>query len=128
VDEQRGDRLTRGRRIRDRIMGPGVPPGTPATQELAPHFSQWVYESVFADLYDRPPLELKTRVLLTMVTFSVQGRMAQLRGYIRAALNVGWTREEIIEAIVQLAPYQGVPATHDSLAAAKEVFDAVKKE
>jgi len=51
-----------------------------------------------------------------------------LRGYIRAALNVGWTREEIIEAIVQLAPYQGVPATHDSLAAAKEVFDAVKKE
>ncbi|MGH2397803.1 MAG: carboxymuconolactone decarboxylase family protein [bacterium] len=127
MDEQRGDRLTRGRRMRERIMGPGVPPGTPATQELAPHFSHWVYESVFADLYDRPQLDLKTRVLLTMVALSVQGRIPQLRGYIKAALQAGWKREEIIEAIVQLAPYQGVPATHDALAAAKEVFDAGKK-
>ena len=79
---------------------------------------------MFGDLYARPQLDLKTRVLLTLVALSVQGRMAQLRGYIGASLNLGWTREEIIEAIVQLAPYQGVPATHDALAAAKEVFDA----
>jgi 4-carboxymuconolactone decarboxylase len=110
--------------MREQIMGPGVPPGTPATQELAPFFSSWVYESVFGDFYTRPQLDLKTRVFITMVALSVQGRMSQLRGYIGASLNQGWTREEIIEALVQLAPYQGVPATHDALAAAKEVFDA----
>ena len=120
----REDRLSLGVRTRERIMGPGVAPGTPATQELAPFFSRWVYESVFGDLYARPQLDLKTRVLLTLVALSVQGRMAQLRGYIGASLNLGWTREEIVEAIVQLAPYQGVPATHDALAAAKEVFDS----
>jgi 4-carboxymuconolactone decarboxylase len=118
------DRLARGRKSRERIMGPGVPPGTPATQELAPFFSRWIYESIFADLYTRPGLDLKTRVLVTMVALSVQGRIAQLRGYIGASLNQGWTREQIIEALVQLAPYQGVPLTHDALAAAKEVFDA----
>ncbi len=118
------DRLARGRKSRERIMGPGVPPGTPATQELAPFFSRWIYESVFGDLYTRPELDLKTRVLITMVALSVQGRTAQLRGYIGASLNQGWTREEIIEALVQLAPYQGVPLTHDALVAAKEVFDA----
>lgn len=121
---QGGDRMSRGRRMRERIMGAGVPPGTPATQELAPFFSSWIYESVFGDLYTRPQLDLKTRVLITLVAFSVQGRMGQLRGYVGAALRQGWTREEIIEAIVQLAPYQGVPATHDALAAAKEVFDS----
>lgn len=105
-------------------MGAGVAPGTPATQELAPFFSRWIYESVFGDLYARPQLDLKTRVLITLVALSVGGRIAQLRGYIGAALRQGWTREEIVEAIVQLAPYQGVPATHDALAAAKEVFDA----
>jgi 4-carboxymuconolactone decarboxylase len=108
--------------MREQIMGPGVPPGTPATQELAPFFSRWIYESVFT-LYGRPQLDLKTRVLITLVTLSVQGRIPQLRGYIGAALRQGWSREEIVEAIVQLAPYQGVPATHDALAAAKEVFD-----
>jgi 4-carboxymuconolactone decarboxylase len=123
---EREERLNLGRRMREQIMGPGVTPGTPATQELAPFFSRWVYESVFGDLYGRPQLDLKTRVLLTLVALSVQGRTAQLRGYIGASLNLGWTREEIVEAIVQLAPYQGVPATHDALAAAKEVFDSQK--
>lgn len=118
------ERLARGRKMREQIMGAGVPPGTPATQELAPFFSRWVYESVFGDFYSRPQLDLKTRVLITLVALSVQGRTAQLRGYIGAALTQGWTREEIIEAIVQLAPYQGVPATHDALASAKEVFDS----
>ena len=118
------DRLTRGREVREQIMGAGVAPGTPATQQLAPFFSRWIYESVFGDLYTRSQLDLKTRVLITLVALSVQGRSAQLRGYVGAALRHGWTREEIVEAIVQLAPYQGVPLTHDALAAAKEVFDS----
>lgn len=108
-------------------MGPGVPPGTPATQELAPFFSQWIYESVFGDLYARPHLDLKTRVMITLVALSVQGRMAQFRGYVKAALRHGWTREQIVEAIVQLAPYQGVPGTHDALAAAKDVFTSAEQ-
>jgi 4-carboxymuconolactone decarboxylase len=123
VNEGEG-RLTRGRKMRERIMGAGLLPGTPATQELAPFFSQWIFESVFGDLYTRPKLDLKTRVMLTVVALSVGGRIAQLRGYIGAALRLGWTREEIVEAIVQLAPYQGVPMTHDALAVAKEVFDS----
>lgn len=121
------DRLQRGRAMRERIMGPGVAPGTPATQELAPFFSRWIYESVFGDLYTRPQLDVKTRVLVTLVALSVQGRMGPFRGYIGAALRHGWTREEIIETIVQLAPYQGVPATHDALATAKDVFDAQQR-
>jgi 4-carboxymuconolactone decarboxylase len=120
------ERLARGKKLREQMMGPGVAPGTPATQELAPFFSQWIYESVFGDLYGRPQLDLKTRVFITMVALSVQGRMPQMRGYVGASLRLGWTREEIVEAIVQLAPYQGVPATHDALAAAREVFESHK--
>lgn len=117
------ERLARGKAMRERTMGAGVPPGTPATSELAPFFSRWVYESVFGDFYAREELDLKTRVLITMVALSVQGRTASLKGYIGASLRAGWSREEIVEALVQLAPYQGVPLTHDALAAAKEVFD-----
>lgn len=120
------DRLARGKATRERVMGAGVAPGTPATGELAPYFSEWVYASVFGDVWSRPGLDLKLRVLLTMVTLSVQGRTAQLRGYVATALRHGWTKEEIVEAIVHLAPYQGVPLTHDALAVAKEVFDKEK--
>lgn len=118
------DRVGRGRAVRAKVMGSDVPPGgSGTTAEVSPFFAQWVYESVFGDFYDRPQLDLKTRVLVTMVALSVQGRTSQLKGYIGASLRHGWSRDEIVEALVQLAPYQGVPLTHDALAAAKEVFD-----
>ncbi|MEX2047752.1 MAG: carboxymuconolactone decarboxylase family protein [Chloroflexota bacterium] len=123
---EQDDRLARGRATREKVMGAGVAPGTPATGELAPFFSEWVYSSVFGDVWSRTGLDLKTRVLITMIALSVQGRGSQYRGYVGAALRHGWTKEQIVEAIVQLAPYQGVPLTHDALAIAKEVFDKEK--
>jgi 4-carboxymuconolactone decarboxylase len=106
------ERLARGRQMREQMMGPGVAPGTPATQELAPFFSRWIYESVFSDLYGRPQLDLKTRVLITMVALSVQGRMGDA-WYVSASLRLGWTREEIVEAVVSWRPIRRVPA-HDA--------------
>ncbi|HEX6016359.1 MAG TPA: carboxymuconolactone decarboxylase family protein, partial [Geminicoccaceae bacterium] len=48
----------------------------------------------------------------------------QLKVHIAGALNVGCTREEIAEVIMQMAVYAGFPATLNGLAAAKEVFAA----
>jgi 4-carboxymuconolactone decarboxylase len=41
----------------------------------------------------------------------------------RGALNRGAKREEIIETILQCAPYVGFPKTNHALKAAKDVFD-----
>jgi 4-carboxymuconolactone decarboxylase len=38
------------------------------------------------------------------------------------ALNVGCTREEIIEIITQMAVYAGFPAALNGMAVAKDVF------
>jgi len=46
----------------------------------------------------------------------------QLKVHIHAALNVGVTREEIVETIMQMAVYAGFPAALNGLMAAKEVF------
>lgn len=116
------DRRDRGKRKREDVSGPGKP-GTPATQELAPYFSSWVLENVFGNLWSRPALGDKTRVLITLTALAVREQPHQLKGYIGSALRTGWTREEIVEALVHLAPYAGVPAVHNALAVAKEVFD-----
>ena len=44
--------------------------------------------------------------------------------HIEAGLNVGLTREEIVEVIMQMAVYAGFPAALNGLFAAKEVFAA----
>jgi 4-carboxymuconolactone decarboxylase len=48
----------------------------------------------------------------------------QLKVHIHAALNVGCTREEIIETMIQMALYAGFPAALNGLFAAEEVFAA----
>lgn len=116
------NRRERGRLKRQDISGAGQP-GTPATQELAPFFSSWVLENVFGDLWSRPALGDKNRVLVTLTALVVREQQHQLKGYVASALRVGWTREEIVEVIVHLAPYAGVPAVHNALATAKQAFD-----
>jgi 4-carboxymuconolactone decarboxylase len=46
----------------------------------------------------------------------------QLKVHIEAGLNVGLTRGEIVEVIMQMAVYAGFPAALNGLFAAKEVF------
>ena len=46
----------------------------------------------------------------------------QLKVHIQAGLNVGLTREEIVEILMQMAVYAGFPAALNGLFAAKEVF------
>ena len=45
-----------------------------------------------------------------------------IRDSIEAALNVGCTRDEIVEVFMQMAVYAGFPAALNALFAAREVF------
>jgi 4-carboxymuconolactone decarboxylase len=54
-----------------------------------------------------------------------------LKVHINGALNVGCTRQEVLEAIMQMAVYAGFPAALIGLFAAREVFqqrDSAGKE
>ncbi len=46
----------------------------------------------------------------------------QLKVHIAAGLNVGLSREEIVETIMQMAVYAGFPAALNGLFAARAVF------
>lgn len=47
-----------------------------------------------------------------------------MKVHIEAGLNVGLTRDEITEIIIQMAVYAGFPAALNGLFAAKDVFAA----
>lgn len=63
--------------------------------------------------------------LATIAALTAMGNAsAQLKVHIEAGLNVGLTRDEIIEIIMQMAVYAGFPAALNGLFAAKDVFAA----
>ena len=90
---------------------------------VAPDLLEVVFGFAFVDVIDRPGIDLKTREMLTVAALTAMGTApAQLEFHIRAAMNAGVTREEIIEIILQMAVYAGVPAFMNGIAAAKEAF------
>src|ERR1700740_1967619 len=77
----------------------------------------------FGDIYSRPGLDLRSREIATIAALTAMGNAApQLKVHIEAGLNVGISRDEVVEIIMQMAVYAGFPAALNGLFAAKEVF------
>ena len=95
-----------------------------ALKNIAPDFADMVIEFPFGDVYSRPGLDLKSREIATVAALTALGTAEpQLKVHVHGALNVGCTRQEVIEIMIQMAVYAGFPAALNGLFAAKEVFD-----
>ncbi len=73
-------------------------------------------------------LEIKDRELINVAVLTALGRLPQLKLHIPGALNVGWTREQIVEVITQMSVYAGFPAALSAAFTAKEVFDEIDRQ
>jgi 4-carboxymuconolactone decarboxylase len=92
--------------------------------DIAPDFARYLIEFPFGDIYCRPGLDLRAREIATIAALTAMGGVAaQLKVHVAAGLNVGLSRLEITEIIMQMAVYAGFPAALNGLFAAKEVFD-----
>ena len=68
-------------------------------------------------------MDLKSREIATVAALTALGNASpQLRVHIHGALNVGCTKDEIVEIIIQMAVYAGFPAALNGMFIAKEVF------
>lgn len=94
-----------------------------ALKDVAPDLGRYVIEFPFGDVYSRPGLSLRDRQVATIAALTALGSaLPQLRVHIRAGLNVGLTRAEIIEIIIQMAIYAGFPAAINAALTARDVF------
>lgn len=92
-------------------------------ETIAPAVGKYILEFAFGDIYTRPVLDLKQREMITITALLIQGDAApQLNVHINGALNVGLTKEEIIETFIQCIPYIGFPRVLNALNVAKQVF------
>lgn len=92
-------------------------------KDIAPDFARLLIEFPFGDIYSRPGLDLKSREIAVVAALPALGNaLPQLKVHIHGALNVGCTRQEVVEVIMQMAVYAGFPSALNGLFAAKEVF------
>ena len=116
-------RLERGRRVLSEIDGEAGEKVIRALADVAPDFAEYLFEFPFGDIYSRPGLDVRSREIATIAALTAMGNaLPQLKVHIAAGLNVGLSRAEIVEIIIQMSVYAGFPAALNGLFAAKEVF------
>ncbi|MBN2224400.1 MAG: carboxymuconolactone decarboxylase family protein [Deltaproteobacteria bacterium] len=118
------DRYERGLKKLAEIDGEAGERVIESLKDVAPDLARYTIEFAFGEVFSRPGLDLRSREIATVAALTALGTAApQLKVHINAALNVGCTRQEIIEIIIQMAVYAGFPAALNGAFAAKEVFD-----
>jgi 4-carboxymuconolactone decarboxylase len=117
------DLLARGREVTTALWGDRMKsaPGLPA-HALAPEFFGLVTQFVFGMFWSRPNLDLRSRSLCTVAQLAALGKTDELKGHLLGALNLGITRDELVEVLMQTACYAGVPTAVAALNAAAEVL------
>jgi 4-carboxymuconolactone decarboxylase len=81
---------------------------------------------IYGDVYHRPGLPLPERQLATVAALTALGYAgAQLQFHAKAALNVGCTRRQLVEAVIHVSSFAGFPATLNALTALRQAFDGL---
>ncbi|WP_125609631.1 carboxymuconolactone decarboxylase family protein [Specibacter cremeus] len=90
---------------------------------ISPELGHQVVAWAFGEIYVRPGLAPRDRQLVTLgMLTALGGCEPQLEVHINAALNVGLTADEIVEALLHAAVYCGMPKALNATFVAKKVF------
>ena len=95
-------------------------PDNPVTGQLYPAAIRYGY----GEIWSRPGLERRERALVAVAAFTALRLPEQAAKFGQSALNVGLTKAQVIEAIIQTAPLTGFPPALNALGAISAAFSA----
>jgi 4-carboxymuconolactone decarboxylase len=95
----------------------------PAVYDIAPGLGHFTDSVLFGEVWERTELAPRDRSLVTVATLISTGKVPQIGGHVRRALDNGVKPEEIGEVITHLAFYSGWPNAISAVSEVKTVFD-----
>lgn len=123
------DRFERGLTLRKQVLGAAY---VESAMARADDFTRPMQELSTAycwgEVWSRPGLTRRERSLLNLGMISALNRPHELRLHVKAAMRNGLTKDEIREALLQVAVYCGIPAGIDSTRIAAEAIAEYEAE
>jgi 4-carboxymuconolactone decarboxylase len=117
------DRRWRGERARRDVLGDAhVDAAEAATSDFTRPFQDYITGAAWADVWDRPGLDRRTRSAITLALLTALRAEAEIPMHVRAALRHGLTPEEIAEVLLHSAAYAGLPAANTAFHLADKVI------
>ncbi|MEN0077372.1 MAG: carboxymuconolactone decarboxylase family protein [Paracraurococcus sp.] len=128
---EKGPHYAKGWEIRRKLLGDRAVEQMAKTvydDPMMNKFGDYASEAVFGMLWGRPGLDLKTRALICVVSDTATHAWPELKIHLRMARNMGWTEEELSEALLHMGGYVGLPSVREALLVARELFREMREE
>lgn len=116
-------RYESGKHVMEELFSPEVRTRMAEMKEISPDFWNMIVSFGFGELYAREAISLHHREYITLTTLITQGAFEQYKVHVQAALNIGVSKEEIIEIIIQCVGYVGFPKAVQAMGIAREIFN-----
>ena len=120
---------TRAMKTRRRVLGNAhVDRAEAAKTPFDAPFQALITDAAWGHVWSRDTISLRERSLLTIALLAGLGNDHELALHIRATANTGASEADVMEALLHVAIYAGVPRANHAIRIAKDTFAAMKTD
>ncbi len=91
-------------------------------------FQELITEAAWGHVWSRDTITLRERSMMTLALLAGLGNFEELALHARATANTGASRDDIMEAMLHVAIYAGVPRANHAIKVVGHVLDEMDKE
>lgn len=88
-------------------------------------FQALITDAAWGHLWSRDTIPLRERSMLTIALLAALGNDAELELHLRATANTGASRDDVMEALLHVAIYAGIPRANHAIRIARDTFAAL---
>jgi 4-carboxymuconolactone decarboxylase len=116
-----------GMAIRRRVLGDAhVNRAEAAKSAFDTPFQALITDAAWGHVWARDTISLRERSMLTIALLAGMGNDHELAMHIRATANTGASEGDVMEALLHVAIYAGVPRANHAIKIAKDTFAAMR--
>jgi 4-carboxymuconolactone decarboxylase len=113
----------RGMAIRRTVLGPThVDRAEAAKTGFDEPFQSLITDAAWGHVWARETISLRERSMLTIALLAGLGNDHELALHLRATANTGASEADVMEALLHVAIYAGVPRANHAIKIAKDTF------
>ncbi|MFT6532861.1 MAG: 4-carboxymuconolactone decarboxylase [Limimaricola cinnabarinus] len=118
-----GDLRETGMATRRRVLGDAhVDRAEVAKTDFDAPFQAMITDAAWGHVWSRGTISDRERSMLTIALLAGLGNDHELALHLRATANTGASRDDVLEALLHVAIYAGVPRANHAIAIAKKTF------
>lgn len=129
MNDDKPDRHAQGMATRRKVLGDAHVNRAEANKTAfdAP-FQDLITEVAWGHVWSRDTISARERSMMTLALLAGLGNFEELALHTRATANTGATRDDVMEAMLHVAVYAGVPRANHAIKVVRQVFDEMDRE